>query len=143
MKTLTVERAREFAEAANRKERRLNDDFIRKLVAKVRALVRDALKKGMAALILVDPLSANTLRGTRLQGTLLRAKKLLKNMVVYEGAAFETVKASGKVCPRCHAMGVEVMHTKRSRIYECPRCGLRWDRDKGYITTWFTVTSRG
>jgi hypothetical protein len=23
------------------------------------------------------------------------------------------------------------VRTKRSRIYECPRCGLRWDGDKG------------
>jgi hypothetical protein len=22
---------------------------------------------------------------------------------------------------------------KRSRVYECPRCGLRWDRDKGAL----------
>ena len=131
LKTLTPERARELAEAARRKERRLNDDFIRKLVAKVRAPVRDALKKGMAALILIDPINSDSLRGTRLQGTLLRAKKLLKNMAVYEGAAFKMTRVSGKVCPRCHAVGVEVMHTKRSRIYECSRCGARWDRDKG------------
>ena len=41
------------------------------------------------------------------------------------------VSASGKICPRCRSKGVEVVHAKRSRIYECPKCHLRWDRDKG------------
>jgi ribosomal protein L37AE/L43A len=55
----------------------------------------------------------------------------LQNLAMYEGARAEEASASGKVCPRCGTKGVEIVHTKRSRIYECPRCGLRWDRDKG------------
>jgi predicted RNA-binding Zn-ribbon protein involved in translation (DUF1610 family) len=120
-----------LADATREKEKRLNNDFIRKIIAKVRALVRDAVKKGMGALILVEPEDSDSLRGTKLQGTLLRSRKFLRNLAVYEGARFARVKASGRICPRCHAVGVEVAHTKRSRIYECPKCGLRWDRDKG------------
>ena len=120
-----------LADAAREKEKRLNNDFIRKIMAKVRALDRDAVKKGMGALILVEPVDSDSLRGTKLQGTLLRARKLLRNMTVYEGAMFKMTRASGKLCPRCHAVGVEMIHTRHSRIYECPKCGLRWDRDKG------------
>jgi ribosomal protein S27AE len=85
----------------------------------------------MSALILVEPIDGSSLRGTELQGTLLRGRKLLRNLAVYEGAKVGEVSASGKICPRCGTKGVEVAHTKRSRIYECPKCGLRWDRDKG------------
>jgi transposase len=131
LKTLTAERARELADATREKEKRLNNDFIRKIIAKVRALVRDAVKKGMGALILVEPINANSLKHTELQGTLLRGRKRLKNLAVYEGAKVGEVSASGKICPSCGTKGVEVAHTKRSRIYECPKCGLRWDRDKG------------
>jgi ribosomal protein S27AE len=131
LKTLTTERSRELAERTRERERRLNDDFVCKLVAKVRALVREAVRRGMSALILVEPVNADSLRGTELQGTLLRGRKLLMNLAVYEGAKMGKVSASGKTCPRCGTKGVEVVHTKRSRIYECPRCGLRWDRDKG------------
>jgi len=85
----------------------------------------------MSALILVEPIDSNSLRGTELQGTLLRGRKLLMNLAVYEGAKMGEASASGKVCPRCGTKGVEIVHTKRSRIYECPKCHLRWDRDKG------------
>jgi ribosomal protein L37AE/L43A len=131
LKTLTAERARELADATREKEKRLNNDFIRKIIAKVRALDRDAVKKGMGALILVEPINANSLKHTELQGTLLRGRKRLKNLAVYEGAKMGEVSASGKICPSCGTKGVEVVHTKRSRIYECPKCHLRWDRDKG------------
>jgi ribosomal protein S27AE len=131
LETLTTERARELAEKTRGREKRLNDSFVCELVAKVRAVVREAVKKGFSALILVEPVDPSSLRGTELQGTLLRGRKRLKNLAVYEGARFARVRASGKVCPRCGTKGVEVAHTKRSRIYECPKCGLRWDRDKG------------
>jgi len=131
LEALTTERARELADAARGKERRLNDSFVCNLIAKVRAVVREAVKKGFSALILVEPIDADSLRGTELQGTLLRGRKRLKNLAVYEGAKIGKVSASGKVCPRCGSKGVEVARTKRSRIYECPKCGLRWDRDKG------------
>jgi ribosomal protein S27AE len=131
LKTLTTERAKGLAEKTKEREKRLNSGFVCELVAKVRTLVRDAVKKGMSALILVEPIDSSSLRGTELQGTLLRGRKRLKNLAVYEGAKVGEVSASGKVCPRCGTKGVEIAHTKRSRIYECPKCGLRWDRDKG------------
>jgi predicted RNA-binding Zn-ribbon protein involved in translation (DUF1610 family) len=100
-------------------------------VAKARKLVREARQRGMGALILVEAIDSNSLRGTELQGTLLRGRKRLMNLAVYEGARVGEVGASGKICPRCGSKGVEVVRTKRSRIYECPKCGLRWDGDKG------------
>jgi len=131
LRALTTERARELAEKTREKEKRLNDSFVCELVAKARKLVREARQRGMSALVLVEPIDADSLRGTELQGTLLRGRKLLMNLAVYEGARVGEVSASGKICPRCGARGVEVARTKRSRIYECPKCGLRWDRDKG------------
>jgi len=131
LKTLTTERARRLAEKTREREKRLNSDFVCELVAKVRKLVREAVRRGMGALILVEPIDSNSLRGTELQGTLLRGRKRLKNLAVYEGAKMGKVSASGKVCPRCSTKGTEVVHTKRSRIYKCPKCHLRWDRDKG------------
>jgi ribosomal protein L37AE/L43A len=131
LNTLTTERARELAEKTREREKRLNDSFISNLIAKVRAVVREAVKKGMSALVLVEPIDADSLRETELQGTLLRGRKRLMNLAVYEGARVGEVSASGKICPRCGSRGVEVARTKRSRIYECPKCGLRWDRDKG------------
>jgi predicted RNA-binding Zn-ribbon protein involved in translation (DUF1610 family) len=84
----------------------------------------------MGVLVLIDPINPDSLRGTKLQGTLLRARRSLRNLAAYEGAMVRLARASGKQCPRCGCEGEEVKHTRRSRIYECPRCGLRWDRDK-------------
>jgi ribosomal protein S27AE len=131
LRTLTTERARELAEKTREKEGRLNDEFVSNLIAKVRPVIREARQRGMGALILVEAIDSSSLRGTELQGTLLRGRKRLMNLAVYEGAKMGKVSASGKVCPRCRSKGVEVAHTKRSRIYECPKCHLRWDRDKG------------
>jgi hypothetical protein len=131
LRTLTAERARELAEATRRRERRLNEAFIQKLTARVRRLVREACKRGINVLILVDPINSESLRGTKLQGTLLRARRSLRNLAVHEGAMLRLARASGKQCPRCGCKGEEIAHTKRSRIYECPKCRLRWDRDKG------------
>ena len=131
LRALTTEWARELADATRGREKRLNDSFVSNLIAKVREVVRDAVRREMSALILVEAIDSNSLRGTELQGTLLRGRRSLQNLAVYEGAKVGEVSASGKVCPRCGTKGVEVAHTKRSRIYECPKCGLRWDRDKG------------
>jgi len=131
LETLTTERARELVEKTRGREKRLNDNFVSKLIAKARSVIREVVRRGMSALILVEPIDSNSLRGTELQGTLLRGRKRLRDLAVYEGAKMGKVSASGKVCPRCGTKGVEVVHTKRSRIYECPKCGLRWDRDKG------------
>jgi hypothetical protein len=133
LRTLTTERARELAEAARVRERRLNEAFVQKLAAEVRGPVREARRRGINVLILVDPISSESLRGTKLQGTLLRARRSLGNLAVYGGAMLRLACASGKQCPRCGCRGEEIAHTKRSRVYECPHCGLRWDRDKGAL----------
>jgi hypothetical protein len=133
LEALTTERARELAEATRGKERRLNNAFVQRLVARVRGLVREARKQGMGVLILVDPIDPDSLRGTWLQGTLLRARRSLRNLAVYEGAMLRLARASGRHCPRCGCRGEEVRHTKRSRVYECPRCHVKWDRDKGSL----------
>jgi len=133
LRSLTVERAGELAGATRAKEKRLNNAFVERLVARVRGLVREARQQGMNVLILIDPIDSDSLRGTRLQGTLLRARRSLRNLAVYEGAMLRLARASGRHCPRCGCRGEEVRHTKRSRVYECPRCGLRWDRDKGSL----------
>ncbi|MCC5998486.1 MAG: zinc ribbon domain-containing protein [Thermofilum sp.] len=133
LEKLTTERARELAGATRAKEKRLNEAFIQRLAAEVRRLMREARQQGMGALVLIDPIDPDSLRGTRLQGTLLRARRRLKNLAMYEGAMLRLLRASGRHCPRCGYEGREVGHTKRSRIYECPRCRLRWDRDKGAL----------
>jgi predicted RNA-binding Zn-ribbon protein involved in translation (DUF1610 family) len=79
----------------------------------------------MSALILVEPINADSLSETKLQGTLLRGRRRLKNLAVYEGVKIEKLRASGKVCPRCGIKSIEDIHTRRSRIYQCPKCGLR------------------
>jgi ribosomal protein S27AE len=131
LRTLTAERARELAEATRRKERRLNNAFVERPAAKARRLIREARRQGVNTLILLDAINPQSLRGTELQGTLLRARRHLKNLAMYEGAMFRLARASGMHCPRCGSEGEEARHTKRSRIYRCPRCGLEWDRDKG------------
>jgi hypothetical protein len=63
---LTPERARELAEETKRKERRENDEFIRQLIGDLRKVVRDARRQNMHVAVLIDPIDADTLRGTPL-----------------------------------------------------------------------------
>ena len=63
LRTLTAEGARELAEAARVRERRLNEAFIQKLVAEARGLVREACRRGINVLILVDPINSESCRG--------------------------------------------------------------------------------
>jgi transposase len=79
--------------------------------------------------IVVDPIDAQSLRGTPLQGTLLRARRRLENLAAYEGAHFAELRASGKLCPLCGAEGVENGH----RVFKCPSCGATWDRDRAAV----------
>jgi predicted xylose isomerase-like sugar epimerase len=54
----------------------LNNAFIETLVARVRELVKEALRRGAAVAIVVDPINSENLRGTPLQGTLPRAEEV-------------------------------------------------------------------
>jgi len=111
------------------RKRRLNDAFIETLVARVRGLVREALRRGAAVAIVVDPINSESLQGTPLQGTLLRVRRRLENLARYEGAHFAELRASGKLCPFCGAEGVE----NGRRVFKCPSCGIVWDRDRAAV----------
>jgi hypothetical protein len=121
--------AERLARAALARKKRLNNAFIETLVAEVRELVRGALQEGAAVAIVVDPISSESLRGTPLQGTLLRIRERLENLAAYEGAHFAELRASGKLCPLCGAEGVENGH----RVFKCPSCGIVWDRDRAAV----------
>jgi len=130
VKALTPERARELTALARRKERRLNNTFVQRFTALVRKLVGEDRRRGAAVVIIIDPINSESLRGTVLQGTLLRARRTLENLARYEGTALIELRASGKQCPHCGSWGTEVRRTRCARVYECHRCGVAWDRDK-------------
>jgi len=117
--TPTPDDAEKLARKTLARKKKLNDAFIETLVAGVRELVREALQEGAAAAIIVDPIDAQSLRGTPLQGTLLRVRERLENLARYEGAHFAELRASGRYCPFCGAEGVENGH----RVFKCPSCG--------------------
>jgi DNA-directed RNA polymerase subunit RPC12/RpoP len=86
----------------------------------VRELVREARERGWSVAIATNYESLN---GSRLQRTLLRQRKVLRNLALYEGARFELYRVSGKRCPICGAEGVAIGH----RRYRCPYCNIKWD----------------
>jgi transposase len=125
--TPSPKEAEELARRTLTKKRRLNNAFIEGLTARVRKLIREALQGGIAVAIVIDPIDEQSLRGTKLQGTLLRTRKRLENLAKYEGVHFAELRASGKLCPFCGTRGIENGH----RTYKCPCCGAQWDRDRG------------
>jgi rubrerythrin len=126
---MTPEKARELAEETKRKERRANNAFIAQLVGDLRKILREARERGMHVAVLIDPIDADTLRGTPLQKTLLRARRRIRNLARYEGAEFRLLRSSGKQCPICGSWGVEVA----PRTHRCPKCGVTWDRDRNAV----------
>jgi ribosomal protein S27AE len=123
---LTPARLAEIAAETREREKRLNRAFAEELVSLVRKLVREAKERGWSVAIAIDPINAESLKGSKLQRTLLKPRKLLRNLALYEGARFKLYRVSGKQCPNCGAWGVEVAH----RRYRCPHCNIEWDRDK-------------
>jgi len=123
---LAPEKLAEIAAKTREKEKRLNRAFAEELTARVRALVREAKEREWSAAIVIDPINAESLEGSELQRTLLKPRRLLRNLALYEGARLRLYRVSGKQCPNCGSWGVEVAH----RRYRCPRCGIEWDRDK-------------
>jgi hypothetical protein len=143
LRTLTTERARELAEKTREREKRLNSGFVCELVAKVRSVVREARQRGMSALILVEPVNADSLRGTELQGTLLRGRKLLRNLAVYEGArwgrlalAAKSARAAALKASRSRTRSEAGSTSARSAV--CAGTGT-----KECTTTCWSTTSRG
>jgi hypothetical protein len=125
----TPDDAERLARETLARKKRLNNAFIEALVARVRELIREALQEGTAVAIVVDPINSESLRGTPLQGTLLRVRRRLRNLARYEGAHFAEIRASGKLCPLCGAEGVE----NGRRVFKCPSCGATWDRDRAAV----------
>jgi ribosomal protein S27AE len=128
---LTPARLAEIAAKIREKEKRLNRAFAEELVSLVRKLIREARARGWSVAVVIDPINHESLKGSELQRTLLKPRKLLRNPALYEGARLKMYRVSGKRCPKCGAWGVEIAH----RRYRCPRCGIEWDRDKA-ATFW-------
>ncbi|UNQ73067.1 transposase [Infirmifilum sp. NZ] len=124
---LTPERAERVAGQASRKVKKVNEDWVRGVLRELRALIRKLMEEGYLVVIVADVPRAESLRGSQLQRTLLRAARRLENLALYEGARWFELRnnVSGKQCPMCGAWGVEV----RKRYYRCPKCNLEWTRD--------------
>jgi hypothetical protein len=116
----TPDRLRELYRRMCAKEKRLNREWRNRVVAWLRRTVRE--NADARAVVLVDEVTAETAQS----GMLRRVRRKLMNLCAYEGAEYLPLRASGKLCPRCGARGVEVAH----RVYKCPRCGLEWNRDR-------------
>jgi ribosomal protein S27AE len=116
----TPDRLRELYRRARAKERRLNEEWRSRVVAWLRRTVRE--NADAHAVVLVDEVTAETAQS----GMLRRVRRKLMNLCAYEGAEYVPLRASGRYCPRCGAMGVEVAH----RVFRCPKCGLEWNRDR-------------
>ena len=123
------EKLAELARATKSKEKRLNKAFTEELVALVRQLVRTAMNRGWSVAIVVDPIDHKSIRGSRLQRTLLRTRRALRNLAYYEGVTFASYRASGKRCPLCGQGGIKFAPRK----YRCHSCALEWDRDKNAV----------
>jgi hypothetical protein len=123
---LALEQLADIAAGTREKEERLNRVFAEELTALVRDLVREAKERGWSVAIVIDPINHESLKGSKLQRTLLKPRRLLRNLARYEGALFKLYRASGKICPNCGEWGIEVGH----RRYRCPHCNIEWDRDK-------------
>jgi ribosomal protein S27AE len=123
---LAPEKLAEIAAETRAREKRLNRAFAEELAALVRKLIREARARGWSVAVVIDPIDSESLEGSKLQRTLLRPRKLLRNLARYEGARFKLYRVSGRRCPNCGEWGVEIAH----RRYRCPRCGIEWDRDK-------------
>ena len=89
-------------------------------------LVREAKERGWSVAIVIDPINHESLKGSKLQRTLLKPRRLLRNLARYEGAKLKLYRVSGKQCPNCGEWGIEVAH----RRYKRPYCNIEWDRDK-------------
>ncbi|MCD6357597.1 MAG: transposase, partial [Thermoproteales archaeon] len=114
--------AREVLKAAGARRRQ----FLRDFIGVVRGLAREWMGRGYSVAVIIDLPSSESLRGTRLQRTLLRVGRLLENLARYEGLDYlQLCGVSGKKCPLCGSRGARV----KNRRYKCGKCGLEWGRD--------------
>jgi len=124
---LTPERAERIARQALRKVKKVNEDWVRATLKELRDLVRRLRDQGYMVVLVADVPRAESLRGTKLQRTLLRVAERLENLALYEGAKWFQPESniSGKQCPVCGARGVEL----EKRYYRCTRCDVTYGRD--------------
>jgi len=121
------------AAKVRRKERKLNQEFVKNIVADARRIIRHWAAKGYTAYILVDKPRQESLRGTSLSGTLNAVASRLENFAAYEGAVYRELRASGKKCPICGAYYTSEEKRNGKRVYTCPQ-GHRYDRD--FAASW-------
>ncbi|MEM4790669.1 MAG: zinc ribbon domain-containing protein [Thermofilum sp.] len=121
---LTTERADRLRCQLERAARIARRRWAQKLLGELRQLVRGANGRAVVAIDVPDP---DSLRNSKLQKTYLHVTKHIKNLCAYEGALYRRVRASGRACPLCSRWCEEVEH----RYYQCPRCGITFDRDYG------------
>ncbi len=121
------------AAKVRRKEKKLNQEFVKNIVADARKTIRQWTAKGYATYILVDKPEAKSLKGTSLTGTLNSLTDRLKNLATYEGAHYIELRASGKYCPVCGTHYTKEERKNDKRIYRCP-WGHAFDRD--YAASW-------
>ena len=126
----------EEAARVRRREKKLNDEFLKSIIADARKLVRHWAAKGFTAYILVDKPERASLNGTRLSGTLSNLSARLENLTQYEGAHYLELRASGKYCPVCGKHFVKEERRDGKRIFVCPS-GHRYDRD--FAASWNLV----
>jgi len=124
---MTPERAERIARQALRKVKKVNSDWIRATLKEVRVMVRKLRDQGYLVVIVADVPREESLRGTKLQRTLLRVAKRIENLALYEGARYFEPESnvSGKQCPLCGSWGVEL----GKRYYRCPKCNVTYGRD--------------
>ncbi len=116
-----------------RKEKKLNAEFLKSIIADARKMVRMWTTKEYSVYILVDKPREESLRGTRLAGTLNSLAERLENLAAYEGAVYRELRASGKYCPVCGSHFISEEKRNGKRVYTCPQ-GHRYDRD--FAASW-------
>jgi transposase len=126
---ITTERAYELARRTLHKKRKMNDEFIRRVIRDLRKIIREAREQNMHTVIVIDPINPNSIKNTSLQRTLLRTRKFIRNLAYYEGAQYKELRSSGKMCPICGRWGEQI----GPRTYRCPTCNITWDRDRGTV----------
>jgi hypothetical protein len=86
---LASEKLTDIAASTRVKEERLNKAFAEELVSLVRKLIREAKARGWSVAIVINPIDSESLKGSKLQRTLLKPRKLLRNLALYECARFK------------------------------------------------------
>jgi len=105
--------------------------WIRREVARVVKKVRRiARRHGSRPLVLIDVPEDASLRGTRLQKTLLSFARVLENTLSWYGVYWAEERLYSSKCPKCENELTLYKKTKRTRIMVCSRCGFRADRDE-------------